>query len=561
MKNSKKTALLVLGMHRSGTSILARTLIQLGGVPPIDPMPPQQDNPDGFFESLGIVRLNNKMLSELGSSWDDARVPVSDDQCSTSWESVYSQWAVTHYLDEMKNAINDSFGKAALIVVKDPRMLLFHEAWIKALEETGYDVKSIFIHRFPVSVAHSLLKRNNIPLTKGIQLWARYNLCDFIAKNITQISFSFEEALQNPIRLVNLLLKFEASLDTAHANTAAKIWDAGRSHHSHKVLDVNDSLLSELFLKKIYVAFNEINNKFLSNPLLTQLYLLSLTSNDINKVNIKENKLSIEHKSDDSSLIKKKEIRTVIFHYHLFKNAGTSLDAAFKENFKGDEWVTKEFSGNPHKNRAEIIQWILDNPQAKCFSSHTALLPPPNVEGIKVLPVIFMRQPIDRILSAYAFEKKQGGDSFGAVLARNTTLAGYIETRLSLHHDRQCRNFHMARFATMFREEKGDEFSRAKMALEHLPFVGIVEKFSASLKILEEWLAVENFAGIKLKPMEKNVSRNANQTSNQRLANIKTEIGEKLYQKLEQENADDFALYKSAYKIFNTESIRESQYE
>jgi len=34
--------------------------------------------------------------------------------------------------------------------------------------------------------------------------------------------------------------------------------------------------------------------------------------------------------------------RTILIHYHLFKNAGTSLDAVLKENF-GDKWITREF--------------------------------------------------------------------------------------------------------------------------------------------------------------------------------------------------------------------------
>ena len=48
-------------------------------------------------------------------------------------------------------------------------------------------------------------------------------------------------------------------------------------------------------------------------------------------------------------------MKTVILHYHLFKNAGTSLDAAFKENFSEEsgEWVTKEFPAQPSQNSAE----------------------------------------------------------------------------------------------------------------------------------------------------------------------------------------------------------------
>lgn len=239
-------------------------------------------------------------------------------------------------------------------------------------------------------------------------------------------------------------------------------------------------------------------------------------------------------------------MRKVILHYHLFKNAGTSLDAAFKECVKSEEWVTKEFPGQPKVNREQVAQWILDNPQAKVFSSHTAHLPPPNLEGVKVLPVIFLRHPIDRIASAYAFETKQGGDSFGAVLARNTDLSGYIETRLALPHDRQCRNFHMQRLSMMFSEGQEDEFTRAKKALEYLPFIGIVEQFTDSMIRLEKWLLQEGFGNINLKPVEKNVSRDIKKTLVDKLDEFEKRISPEVYTSLIAANKDDVSLYELA---------------
>lgn len=238
--------------------------------------------------------------------------------------------------------------------------------------------------------------------------------------------------------------------------------------------------------------------------------------------------------------------RTVILHYHLFKNAGTSLDAALKENFSEEkgEWVTKEFPSQPAKNRAELKQWIIDNPQAKCFSSHTAIFPVPEIEGVKIIPVIFFRHPIDRIASAYAFEKKQGGDGFGPTLARNTTLAGYIETRLSVKADRQCRNFHAHRLATMFGENVGNEEIRAKNAVERLPFIGTVEKYSESLKRLETILTKEGFESIQLKAVEKNVSRIVKKNLSNKLEDIKEQIGLERFEIVLNKNSIDISLWK-----------------
>ena len=239
-------------------------------------------------------------------------------------------------------------------------------------------------------------------------------------------------------------------------------------------------------------------------------------------------------------------MKTVILHYHLFKNAGTSLDAAFKENFSEEkgEWVTKEFPAQPVLNREQVKQWILDNPQAKCFSSHTAMLPPPQIEGVKVIPVIFFRHPIDRIASAYAFEKKQGGQGFGPTLARNTTLSGYIETRLSVQNDRQCRNFHTHRLAMMFGEKIGSEEFRASKAVKALPFIGLVEDYENSLLNLSDIINNKFGIEVNLEVVKKNVSREVGASINEKLLKIRDEIGEKLYLDLERSNASDLELWK-----------------
>ncbi|MFD3389352.1 sulfotransferase family 2 domain-containing protein [Alteromonas macleodii] len=237
-------------------------------------------------------------------------------------------------------------------------------------------------------------------------------------------------------------------------------------------------------------------------------------------------------------------MRKVILHYHLFKNAGTSLDAAFKENFSEEkgEWVTKEFPNQPAANREQVRQWILDNPQAKCFSSHTALFPVPEFDDIQVFPVIFVRHPIDRIASAYAFERKQNGSTFGSVLARNTSLKGYIETRLALPHDRQCRNFHVSRFSSGTTNSEISELEKALKEADKLPFVGLVENFDRSIEklnsVLSDCWADGNYLSVK----KQNVSSRKKGSLEEKLSSIRDELGEVFFNELMLLNEDDIAL-------------------
>ncbi len=66
-----REAVLVLGMHRSGTSSVAGALVSLGGAAPLHLLPPQLDNEKGFWESSVLVALNDEILTAAGSHWWD----------------------------------------------------------------------------------------------------------------------------------------------------------------------------------------------------------------------------------------------------------------------------------------------------------------------------------------------------------------------------------------------------------------------------------------------------------------------------------------------------------
>ena len=62
----------IVGMHRSGTSMVAKLLQQAGlnlGEE-ADLMPPAAENPEGFYEHLEFVRLNDEVLNIAGAGWD-----------------------------------------------------------------------------------------------------------------------------------------------------------------------------------------------------------------------------------------------------------------------------------------------------------------------------------------------------------------------------------------------------------------------------------------------------------------------------------------------------------
>ena len=61
-----------------------------------------------------------------------------------------------------------------------------------------------------------------------------------------------------------------------------------------------------------------------------------------------------------------------IFHFHLFKNAGTSVDALLRQSFPGS-WEQREFDGNKAEIKLQTAQWFNTNHNLIAFSSHTAI--------------------------------------------------------------------------------------------------------------------------------------------------------------------------------------------
>src|SRR5450759_4793781 len=153
-----KHAVLVLGMHRSGTSAVAGTLVKLGATPPKSLMVAKPDNPRGHWESNALMALNDEILKSAGSTWDDWRT------FNASW---YTSPIAEEFNQKAANEINKEFGNAKLVVIKDPRMCRMVPFWSKVLNGSGYTMRFIIPVRSPLEVSRSHWIRDKIQIYKG----------------------------------------------------------------------------------------------------------------------------------------------------------------------------------------------------------------------------------------------------------------------------------------------------------------------------------------------------------------------------------------------------------
>ncbi|RUZ78648.1 hypothetical protein EN943_09930 [Mesorhizobium sp. M7A.F.Ca.US.006.01.1.1] len=171
---TNRTAIVVVGMHRSGTSALARVLSLLGAALPRNLNPAGLGNEIGHWEPEAAVRLNDQIL-------DLAESPVNDVQ-GPAGEWLQRPEALA-FVDRLADLIADEYGDDPLFVLKDPRIALLFPLWRVALGRLKIRCAAVVISRNPVEVALSLAKRQGVagdwqswPLERGGLLWLRYNL-------------------------------------------------------------------------------------------------------------------------------------------------------------------------------------------------------------------------------------------------------------------------------------------------------------------------------------------------------------------------------------------------
>ena len=184
----KRRALFVIGMHRSGTSALARVLNLQGATLPRTLMPAQADNPDGFWESLPVVQFNERLLQEACLTWDDPR-PVN-----ASWWAKKSE--NSRHVDEAKRLLRSEFSGSELFVLKDPRISRLMHVWLDACREMDIAPSVFLCLRNPLEVAASLEMRNGMDVQRAQLLWLAYVLdAEATTRSVPRALLHFDDFL------------------------------------------------------------------------------------------------------------------------------------------------------------------------------------------------------------------------------------------------------------------------------------------------------------------------------------------------------------------------------
>jgi hypothetical protein len=154
----------IVGMHRSGTSAVTRT-VNLMGIPLSDPTDHiaalESFNPTGHWESSALLKLNDRVLQGLGGAW--SAPPI----LPAGWER---QSALALLRREAKRQFGETY-RTRQWVWKDPRICLTLPFWRSSIPARAV---AVLVVRHPLEIANSLQARDGFPLQYGLALWERY---------------------------------------------------------------------------------------------------------------------------------------------------------------------------------------------------------------------------------------------------------------------------------------------------------------------------------------------------------------------------------------------------
>ncbi len=150
----------VFGVHRSGTSVVSKSLESVGFRHTETLMPGERSNPKGYFEDLELVAFNERLFRTMNTSWKIHQ---------SKFEKITSDPEV---LNEARRLIRDKVQTHRNLVLKDPRFSQLMPFW-KNVFDSLEDISIFYIHviRNPFDVANSLHKRDGLTINYWLNYW------------------------------------------------------------------------------------------------------------------------------------------------------------------------------------------------------------------------------------------------------------------------------------------------------------------------------------------------------------------------------------------------------
>jgi hypothetical protein len=228
--------------------------------------------------------------------------------------------------------------------------------------------------------------------------------------------------------------------------------------------------------------------------------------------------------------------RFVILHYHIFKNAGSTVEYALRRAFQEQFATLHGPDANSILLGQHIAPFLLNHPEIAAISSHHLKYPKPVVPGVLVFDVCMLREPLDRLSSMYKhFQRADPVDDL-STKAKRMDPKSFFNFMLDQHphllNDAQVNV--LANAGTYTRPPDSVDLAGALKLARQMSVIGVVELFDESL-VTAEYFLCPAFPAISLEYVSQNVSPRAG-------LQFHEEVGDAIYSKLQEMNRLDAEL-------------------
>lgn len=254
-------------------------------------------------------------------------------------------------------------------------------------------------------------------------------------------------------------------------------------------------------------------------------------------------------------------MRTVLLHYHIYKNSGTSfeqvLDACFGARHERFDGPYPFFT----ISQDQIDQIINRRRDAVAFSSHQVLLPQPSSLDYRVIAATFLRHPILRLGSIYRYKRGSQDGTVTAQLASAHDFAGWIEAsfpvRTELTHMSNPQTRYFAGVygrQAIVREGAGllnYDLVTAERNLANVELLGRTEHFDSDLRRFVDIAARYGLALTIPEVTHHNATERSSAPVADRVEALLSQLPPALRDRLIAANQQDLALYAMAARLID----------
>ena len=236
-------------------------------------------------------------------------------------------------------------------------------------------------------------------------------------------------------------------------------------------------------------------------------------------------------------------VRFVLLHYHILKNAGTTVEGMLDRNF-GDAFCSiDDAERDAHFPNASLLALLGRNPRIRTISSHQIRYPVPTLAGFIFFDLCFLRGPIDRIRSIYEyFREKPGAGDPVSEWANALPLGEFIE-RLIVKMPWYINDVQVNLLANGVVNDcpRKEDLERATARMLRMSFPGVVDCFAESL-VAGQYFLQPIFPELDCHAPALNVSAGFGATLNERMARVKDACSQKVFSELLALSAMDLEL-------------------